>query len=107
MPARTEQPPYSRKKATLKLGYGLRPDAGKCRRAGGFHEGVKRAYDEGYDWLWLMDDDVEPVPDALSTMLSYSSVSECIQGSKIFKDGESEGWRNGVHRRVGLSNQLG
>jgi len=60
--------------------------------AGGFHEGVKRAYDEGYDWLWLMDDDVEPVPDALSTMLSYSSVSECIQGSKIFKDGESEGW---------------
>lgn len=26
--------------------------------AGGFHEGVKRGYEAGYDWLWLMDDDV-------------------------------------------------
>ncbi|MEN3014688.1 MAG: glycosyltransferase, partial [bacterium] len=28
--------------------------------AGGFHEGLKRAYEKGYDWFWLMDDDVEP-----------------------------------------------
>jgi rhamnopyranosyl-N-acetylglucosaminyl-diphospho-decaprenol beta-1,3/1,4-galactofuranosyltransferase len=60
--------------------------------AGGFHEGVKRAYEEGYEWLWLMDDDVEPVPDALRTMLSYSKVSQCIQACKAFKDGESESW---------------
>jgi rhamnopyranosyl-N-acetylglucosaminyl-diphospho-decaprenol beta-1,3/1,4-galactofuranosyltransferase len=33
--------------------------------AGGFHEGVKRAYEAGFAWLWLMDDDVEPLPDAL------------------------------------------
>lgn len=25
--------------------------------AGGFYEGMKRAYDTGYDWLWMMDDD--------------------------------------------------
>jgi rhamnopyranosyl-N-acetylglucosaminyl-diphospho-decaprenol beta-1,3/1,4-galactofuranosyltransferase len=25
--------------------------------AGGFYEGVKRGYERGYDWLWLMDDD--------------------------------------------------
>src|SRR4028119_143552 len=25
--------------------------------AGGFHEGIKRGYEVGYDWLWLMDDD--------------------------------------------------
>jgi rhamnopyranosyl-N-acetylglucosaminyl-diphospho-decaprenol beta-1,3/1,4-galactofuranosyltransferase len=60
--------------------------------AGGFHEGVKRAYEQGYEWLWLMDDDVEPVPNALSTMLSYSNVSACIQACKVFKDGASEGW---------------
>ena len=23
--------------------------------AGGFYEGVKRGYEKGYDWLWLMD----------------------------------------------------
>jgi GT2 family glycosyltransferase len=25
--------------------------------AGGFYEGVKRGYEKGYDWLWLIDDD--------------------------------------------------
>lgn len=64
--------------------------------AGGFHEGVKQAYREGFDWLWLMDDDVEPIPTALLTMLSYGSVSKCIQGCKVFKDGESEGWEQWV-----------
>ncbi len=37
--------------------------------AGGFHEGVKRGYERGYDWLWLMDDDVRPHIDALSALL--------------------------------------
>ena len=37
--------------------------------AGGFHEGVKRAYEKGYDWLWLMDDDAEPKNDTLRNLL--------------------------------------
>jgi len=37
--------------------------------AGGFHEGVKRAYNDGHDWIWLMDDDVEPEDDALKILL--------------------------------------
>lgn len=36
--------------------------------AGGFHEGVKRGYEAGYEWMWLMDDDAEPAPDALEKM---------------------------------------
>jgi len=39
--------------------------------AGGFYEGVKRGYEKGYDWLWLMDDDSEPKKDALKTLISY------------------------------------
>jgi len=39
--------------------------------AGGFHEGVKRAYKKGYDWLWLMDDDAEPKEDALEKLAVY------------------------------------
>jgi rhamnopyranosyl-N-acetylglucosaminyl-diphospho-decaprenol beta-1,3/1,4-galactofuranosyltransferase len=38
--------------------------------AGGFHEGLKRAYDMGYDWFWLMDDDGIPSPDCLETLLT-------------------------------------
>jgi rhamnopyranosyl-N-acetylglucosaminyl-diphospho-decaprenol beta-1,3/1,4-galactofuranosyltransferase len=60
--------------------------------AGGFHEGVKRAHEAGFDWLWLMDDDVEPVPNALTKMLSHANVSRCIQGCKVFQDGRSEDW---------------
>jgi len=37
--------------------------------AGGFYEGAKRGYEKGYDWLWLMDDDVRPHIDALSALL--------------------------------------
>ncbi len=34
--------------------------------AGGFHRGVKAAYDQGFDRIWLMDDDVVPAPDCLT-----------------------------------------
>jgi len=39
--------------------------------AGGFYEGVKRGYEKGYDWLWLMDDDAEPKEDALEKLEQY------------------------------------
>lgn len=39
-----------------------------------------------------MDDDVEPMPGALEKMISHANVSQCIQGCKIFRNGQSEGW---------------
>lgn len=41
--------------------------------AGGFHEGVKRAYHDGYDWIWLMDDDAEPLKDSLEKLIQETS----------------------------------
>ena len=60
--------------------------------AGGFHEGVKRAYEKGYDWLWLMDDDVEPLEKALETLLSYKYISKCIHPSKRYSNGSKILW---------------
>jgi rhamnopyranosyl-N-acetylglucosaminyl-diphospho-decaprenol beta-1,3/1,4-galactofuranosyltransferase len=37
--------------------------------AGGFHEGAKRAYEYGYDWIWMMDDDCLPEHDCLKTLI--------------------------------------
>ncbi len=37
--------------------------------AGGFNYGVRLACEIGYDYLWLMDDDVYPYPDALSKLI--------------------------------------
>src|SRR6185295_14348754 len=33
--------------------------------AEGFHYGLRAALDSGAEWIWLMDDDCEPAPDAL------------------------------------------
>ena len=60
--------------------------------AGGFHEGVKRGYEKGYDWLWLMDDDVEPLYDGLENMLNYSHISKCINPSKKYINEELFCW---------------
>ncbi|WP_176013502.1 glycosyltransferase [Victivallis sp. Marseille-Q1083] len=55
--------------------------------AGGFHAGVKAAYEAGFEWLWIMDDDVIPLPGALETLLRYADCADCIQGAKQFHDG--------------------
>ena len=57
--------------------------------AGGFYEGVKRGYEKGYDWLWLMDDDAEPKEDALEKLSEYfvekdniSALASVVKNSK-------------------------
>jgi len=42
--------------------------------AGRFYEGVKRGYERGYDWLWLMDDDAIPTKTALKNLLNKTTV---------------------------------
>lgn len=38
--------------------------------AGGFHLGVRAAYEGGWDRIWLMDDDVVPAPDCLAVLMA-------------------------------------
>lgn len=38
--------------------------------SGGFYTGMERAYADGADWIWCMDDDVFPAEDCLATLLS-------------------------------------
>lgn len=46
--------------------------------AGGFHEGVKKAYEMGYDWFWLMDDDSEPEITSLSKISKYFNNKDTV-----------------------------
>lgn len=39
--------------------------------AGGFHEGMRRAYEAGYQWIWVMDDDAEPKSDSLQRLMDF------------------------------------
>ena len=38
--------------------------------AGGFHEGIRAGMQRGGEWLWLMDDDTIPEPDALEQLMA-------------------------------------
>lgn len=46
--------------------------------AGGFHEGLKRAYEKGYDWFWLMDDDGKPEENCLKLLLSKTDIADFL-----------------------------
>ena len=37
--------------------------------AGGFYTGIKKAFNSGYSWMWMMDDDGYPKEDALEKLL--------------------------------------
>ena len=49
--------------------------------AGGFHAGVQQGFNYGYDWLWLMDDDARPEPDALEKLLACQPQPQHLYGS--------------------------
>lgn len=43
--------------------------------AGGFYAGQKYAMEQGYDWIWMMDDDGIPHPDQLQNLVNYADQS--------------------------------
>jgi len=53
--------------------------------AGGFHEGMRRAHEAGFEWLWLMDDDGRPAPTCLEHLLSSHATLDVI-GPVVVRD---------------------
>ena len=72
--------------------------------AGGFHYGMKRAHEEGFDWMWIMDDDIEPYPEALERLLAHRQVSDFLH---LRRDGLDlwEGLWNPYDLRVQMFDQ--
>lgn len=46
--------------------------------AGGFYEGVKKAYEDNYDWVWIMDDDAFPTVDCLKILSDYYDLEDTV-----------------------------
>jgi len=63
-----------------------------CGGAGGFNTGVKFAYENGADWVWVMDDDVKAEKNCLEELLKYSHVSLCLHPARICSDGVDYIW---------------
>ncbi|MBE7323442.1 glycosyltransferase family 2 protein [Nocardioides sp. Y6] len=58
--------------------------------AGGFHLGTRTAYEQGYDRIWLVDDDVVPAPDCLAVLMAADEdclmvVREDLSGALVEK----------------------
>ncbi|MDA8029065.1 MAG: glycosyltransferase family 2 protein [Nitrospiraceae bacterium] len=69
--------------------------------AGGFHEGLKRAYLAGADWIWLMDDDIEPDSRCLEGLLSFSGLSKCLHPRKYLRNDVPHVWEGYYDYRTG------
>ena len=72
--------------------------------AGGFHLGVKAAYDAGHDRIWLMDDDVVPAPDCLAVLMDHenpclAAVREDLSGALVEKAATAFDLRNPLQIR--------
>lgn len=57
--------------------------------AGGFHTGIKYAYEHAFDWIWCMDDDVWPRPDCLQHLLENDHDSVGILCPKRIQNGKT------------------
>ena len=62
--------------------------------AGGFSEGVRRAYELGAEWFWVMDDDVAVEPDALETLDRWVGEADAIMGQRRDFDGGHFFWQH-------------
>ena len=70
--------------------------------SGGFSEGTKVALELGADWVWLMDDDVEIIPDALERFAPWMERFQVIHGRRYDFDGSPFYWQAKFNQFLGV-----
>ncbi|GMM94953.1 glycosyltransferase [Microbacterium sp. UBA3394] len=70
--------------------------------SGGFSEGMRIAYDLGSTWIWLMDDDVEVLPDGLARMGAWAPRFKSIQGRRYDYDGSEFYWQYRIAEKMAI-----
>lgn len=58
--------------------------------AGGFATGIDRAYRDGFDWIWCMDDDCLAAPDALEQLMLTPNFGPCAKNSVSVDNTDTE-----------------
>ena len=70
--------------------------------AGGFSEGTRVAVDEGAEWIWLMDDDVEILPPAIELFEPWTSRFKVLHGRRYDVDGSPFYWQAKFNQFLGV-----
>lgn len=72
--------------------------------AGGYNHGIELALAQGTDWVWTMDDDAEPRPDALERLLTAPPADDpqtvALAGTVVNLDGSIDLLHRGYVHRV-------
>jgi GT2 family glycosyltransferase len=61
--------------------------------SGGFSKGVEIALGLGARWMWVMDDDVEVLPEALDRFAPWMARFKCLHGRRYDVDGTPFYWQ--------------
>jgi len=70
--------------------------------SGGFSEGARAALAEGAEWIWLMDDDVEILPEALERFEPWMRRFEVLHGRRYDVDGSPFFWQAKFNQFLGV-----
>lgn len=67
--------------------------------SGGFARGIKTAFAQNYDWLWMMDDDGYPKSDSLEKLLEGDDEKMCLRNCAVIDIGDKKTfvWKTGEH----------
>ena len=82
------------------------PQSDNLGGAGGFSAGVKRAYELGAQWFWVMDDDVMVVPEAIERLEPWTHTHRVVQGSRYDYDGGPFYWQYHFIVPLGIPNPI-
>lgn len=82
---------------------------GNLGGAGGQHTGIGQAMEDKADWIWLMDDDAEPYPDALEKFLPFLNQDSvaAVATTVIDKEGKIQEVHRGDWDYRGINTHFG
>ena len=71
--------------------------------AGGFKTGIERALKGPEEWIWVMDDDVVVLPNAIENAKTWASEFDAFMGQRLTPDGDVVNWSHLLSERTGLA----
>ncbi|MDR2748874.1 MAG: glycosyltransferase [Bifidobacteriaceae bacterium] len=100
------QPRLKSKTSTETLNFKYIANEKNTGGAGGFYTGTRAAYEDGYKWFWLIDDDVKVLPLALDILLPRMENHSMIQGQRMDYDMSTFYWQYRFSEKLGIPNPL-
>jgi GT2 family glycosyltransferase len=75
---------------------------GNTGSGGGFNTGIKMAYEQKFDWIWLMDDDGFPKEDALEKLLAGNPEQLMLHNCAVInkEDKQSFVWKTKHYKSI-------